>query len=510
MDPNARLRSLLSRPRSLARPPSGYARAAATALCLLAATAAACGNKTAPTPQKEPPAPTAQPSEQPATAMVAPGPSAVAEEPPAAVPELVVEKFRPDGIRVSTVHAVEGALMVVNDNRVGRIVDDESVEWVKKTIARERPGIGENRIESVTGRWPNEIGVVYSSSNGRAPMPTYFPLTGVGEAYTAAAGGGLGYIYGAARLGESYVLAAYGLGAVEFTTVRGTASRKPQKAEDAGCKEEEMKYLWGGGEAPALPPQVIESSTEGTLMSIGRLCDQRGAAAEIWDKTGKSRIVDLTRFWKKMASWPLILKGKGDELWAYSDLFTSILHYRKGEFAAVPDLERPVKNVFTSPSGDLLANDGKTIHRYRDGKWSPVGRLANPERYYTMAMDEKETIWVSSGEVSRLRPEPRTKAPPDECSTPFVYLYEVSSKNEKNFSYPSTRKALSTFAEVDAIGLVEFDEAYRKRLGITVQSKAQGEAVVAHIKETMKDEAPKLICFAPTTDVRKIDMKAKK
>jgi hypothetical protein len=91
-----------------------------------------------------------------------------------------------------------------------------------------------------------------------------------------------------------------------------------------------------------------------------------------------------------------------------------------------------------------------------------------------------------------------------------VYLYEISSKNDKKFTYPTTRKALSSFPEVGAISLVEFEDGYRGRLGITVTSKAQGEALIAHLKETMKEETPRLLCFEPPKDARKIDMNAKK
>ena len=126
-----------------------------------------------------------------------------------------------------------------------------------------------------------------------------------------------------------------------------------------------------------------------------------------------------------------------------------------------------------------------------------------------MAIDEKETLWAADSAVSRLRPTTQGAAAPEACATPLVYLYEVSWKNEKNYSYPSTRKALSTFAEVDAINLVEFEDGNHRRLGITVSSKAQGEAVVAHVKATMKDESPRLLCFKPEKGVRKIDMNAK-
>ncbi len=124
-----------------------------------------------------------------------------------------------------------------------------------------------------------------------------------------------------------------------------------------------------------------------------------------------------------------------------------------------------------------------------------------------MVMDQ-EFIWVEAGyHVSWLRKSPSMDLQ-DGCETPFVYLYEVGRDNPKNFTFPSTQKALSTFAEAADLGLVEFDAADGKRLGIKVTSKAQGEAVIAHLKETMKDERPRLLCYAPI-DPRRIELKVK-
>ena len=313
-----------------------------------------------------------------------------------------------------------------------------------------------------------------------------------------------------ARLGDSVIAAALSSREVEFKTVRGTAVRKPQTPDQAGCKEGEVPKYDVTPQAPAITPKVVESTPEGTLVSIGMLCEKRGPAAEVWDKAGKPRIIDLSRFWKKISYWPKLLKGAGDELWAFSDGWTPVIHYKNGEFEAVPTLERPIQNVFVSPSGKLHANDGRTIHRYEGDKWVPVARLAVPASFSQMAIDEKETIWVADSAVHRLRPTTQGAAAPEACATPFVYLYEVSWKNEQKYTYPSTRKALSTFAEVDAIGLVEFDDGHHRQLGITASSMAQGEAVVAHVKATMKDESPRLFCFKPEKSVRKIDMSATK
>ncbi|HMY15108.1 MAG TPA: hypothetical protein PKA58_02205, partial [Polyangium sp.] len=76
--------------------------------------------------------------------------------------------------------------------------------------------------------------------------------------------------------------------------------------------------------------------------------------------------------------------------------------------------------------------------------------------------------------------------------------YEVSWKNENKYTFPSTRKALASFPDVAKIKLVEYRDWGRK-LGVQVESEEQGEAVIKHIKENMKDEFPELVCLVPAS-----------
>jgi hypothetical protein len=251
---------------------------------------------------------------------------------------------------------------------------------------------------------------------------------------------------------------------------------------------------------------VFASTPEGTLITIGRLCEKRGYAAEIWDKSGKSRIVDLARWWKN-SSPRRLYRGAGDEMWLVSGMFSRVLRYHDGEIEAVADPGWPLRDTFVSARGQLHASDGRTIHRYDGQRWVPFARLATPELLGAVAMDDKDTLWISG--VYRLRPDPSAAAPapPGECATPFVYLHEVSRDYGPMFSYPAKRKALSTFPKVAALGFVEIDGMF---LGLTVPSMAQGKAVIAHLAKTMKDEEPRLVCFDPKTasKVRAIDMNA--
>lgn len=467
------------------------ARAGAAALCLLAAGLGACKPKGNATPEKEPP-PASAPSAAPTTSAATDPAAIIIKE----IPTVAAELFAPPETHLKKVFQVEGALLVTEQLRVGRVVG-EGVEWVGDIPPRGISGM--NRIDSVHGRWPDRIDVVYSADEGRAPVPTYFPLTGKGNMQSFAPGGGLGIIHGVATVGESTIIAGYELetGPV-LITVRGPKlPHKPQTPTQAGCKPGEVEKFEFAHVPPAIAPEVLGASPAGTLMTMGQLCQKRGPAAEVWDAAGKSRIVDLSRLVKKVDYASELLPGKGDELFFFAGGDDPILHYQNGELKPLPRLERPVQKMFVSPGGQLHASDGLTIHRYGDGKWAPVAHLAWPSRFDALVIDDKEALWAASeGRVYRLRSAASVDFK-EGCATPFVYLYDVSPLNDDKFTFPATRKALATFPEVSQLGLVEVSEAGARRLGVTVASKAQGEAVIAHVKATMKDEEPRLLCYAP-------------
>lgn len=86
------------------------------------------------------------------------------------------------------------------------------------------------------------------------------------------------------------------------------------------------------------------------------------------------------------------------------------------------------------------------------------------------------------------------------CDTPFVDIFEVSKSAPATFTFPSTQKALATFASRDALHLVEFLHQGKRRLGAKVPSAEVGKALVEHIEKTMKDEKPRLVCFSPAPE----------
>ncbi len=391
---------------------------------------------------------------------------------------------------------------MVSGLKVGRLVD-EKIEWIG-TIPDDRQFLGGSSIGRIFGKWP-DVDVLYSSNNGRAAMPTVFPLTGKGSAVTFGPGGGFGSISGWARVGATTIVGGEdGSAGAHFMTVRGPKFvLKPTSAEKGGCKANEIATPYEG-EAAAVDLTAVAATEKGTLVTVGNLCGRsKSPVAEVWDQPGRSRILPLDAWVKDIGYFPKLLTGKGDDLWLWVH---PILHYHDGQFEPLPMPDRPVSSLFVSASGKLHAVAGLSILRYDAGKWTPIAKLARPMTFSTIAMDDEDTLWVSSGGVARLKPVLGAVAD-ETCKTPFVYLYEVSWKNEAKYTFPTTRKALSTFPAVSDIALEEYWDGGR-RLGVKVKSEAQAEAVLAHVKATMKDELPEVICYEPKTP-RVIDMNAK-
>ncbi len=472
----------------------------------VASGAAACRPKATPLPSSEPPAPAVMAS---ATSAVIPAPSSTAAE-EAPVPVLSFEPFVADKAPADGVFGIEGGVVVSRGTRVGRVVGDR-VEWLPGAIPRRTEGIGDNFIERVMGAWPDRVAVLYETNNSRAAIPTYLPLSGKNRTLVIGEGGSTGWVTGVATAGETTIVGAYEIASgVRFVTVGGPrVILKQLTPAQAGCKPDEVTAVEGFPARPAITPSLFGATRAGTWISIGDLCEKRPPAAEVWDASGKSHVVDLAAFAKGVGHPSAILQGQGDEAWIHLGSGAPILHYQAGQITALPKVDAEV--AFLSPDGKLFAADERAVHRLDGERWTLVARIAwRPHFLGNMAV-EGETFWATLGPWAartayRLRPGP-DPAFKESCTTPFVYLYDVNLDNAKTFTFPATRKALSTFAEHDDLGLVEFVEAGSRRLGITVKSKAQGEAVIAHVKATMKDESPTLLCYAPSSP-RRIDLQA--
>jgi hypothetical protein len=402
--------------------------------------------------------------------------------------------------------SAEGALLVASGDRVGRLVEGK-VEWLGQVPPSAAwVGGGPSYVTWAGGRYPDRVDVMYSSNNGRAPMPTYKPLTGEGGGLTLAPGGGFGSVVGFATVGESTLMMNHTFEGYQVVRVRGPVlARIPTKPDAGGCKEGEVRndeYTKGY----AIEPHAFGASADGTVVLAGMRCGRKGAAAaEVWDKDGKSKIHDLSTWVKEIDYDTRLLHGPGEVSWIVTSGNTPIVEYRDGRFAPLPALPN-LTTAFVSSARVLHVLDGQSIYAWTGGAFQKVADVVWPDR----SMDIHELggrFFTSVGmKIHRFEPaEPIVFT--ETCKTPFVYLYDVSPKSEPNFSFPATRKALSTFERLGDLSLVEFVEGVR-RLGLTVPDAKTGEAVIAHVRANMKDENPKLLCYTPKSP-RVIEMKGR-
>jgi hypothetical protein len=66
------------------------------------------------------------------------------------------------------------------------------------------------------------------------------------------------------------------------------------------------------------------------------------------------------------------------------------------------------------------------------------------------------------------------------CATPLVYLSDAKFGDGPKFTHPATRKALASFADIDAV------------------TDTQADARIAHLHETMREEDPRFFCSNAT------------
>ena len=432
------------------------------------------------------------------------------------------ELFAPGQRHPTAVYAIEGAIMVVEGVHVGRIRGD-GVDWIGSVPRQMSAETGETVVSSVSGRWPDSVGAITYQSN-YSLYPTFFPLTWKSPGFVLGPGGSTASIHGVFRIGDSLlVMGSSTLLGYQIVHTHGPKlTRRFLTEQQVGCEREDRTRATIF--VPAVRSHMVESAPAGAVVSVGDTCRlQNGElAAEVWDQEGASRFVDLSRFWKKgrrLEHVRSMLKGQGDELFIFKSSMDPIVHYRDGNFEAVPELGGPVWHAFASPSGKLHVSNGRDIYRLDGGDWVPVARLSASaadagERLESPSAPSSWTarrsghrIVIRSTDCVRRPPEhPRARKFPSRgsaaaarasCAAPFVYLHEVSGSTPDNYDFPKTRKALSTFPEVAAVTLIEARDDGSRHVGVKVTSAAQGEALIAHLRGSMKDEDPRLTCYYP-------------
>ncbi|NUO49724.1 MAG: hypothetical protein HOV80_12790 [Polyangiaceae bacterium] len=466
---------------------------APSSLLLIAVALVACG------PSKEQAAAEPAPSQAAAsTASASASPSttssaAAAVTPPAAPPVLVpVEKHdSKEGYR--GVWTIDGALVVTSGPKVGKVTD-EKVEWFGSLHS---PGPGWESIEviSLSGRYPGSIDATYALRNGRAMMSGWEAVSGKVEGEKYREDFGIMFFAGMARVGDATFIAGSGYHGTVFQLRGKTIDRAPTSPADGGCTKDEIEKNSPVRTDAAIDPWAYGSTQAGTIISIGNLCRERGVHAEVWPANGdKPKIVSLEKLVHKEYLIE-ILTGPGDTAWVVDGELPRLIEYKGGEFRTLPALPRKMVDAAVSNDGTLYVTDGTKIYRLKGDAWDHVGSLAWSTDFYSFAAYDGALWTVSGGGLYRLEPG-KGIGYTDDCKTPFVRLYDVSDKSELGYTFPTTTKALSTFADVEKISLVEYNESNR-RLGITVPSKEIGEAVIAHVKANMKGEDPDLVCYVP-------------
>lgn len=431
-------------------------------------------------------------------------PSASPLAPPSAAHAELAQPASPPTLHAVPVHeedkalvgvslfTLPGAVLVATSDRIGRLTA-AGIEW-KGKLDEARTAHDGVQISWVGGLYPDAIDLTWTSSNGRAPTPSYRALTGKGASLTFSPGAGFGWIDGVARIGESVLVSGYDLYKGHLIAgVRGPAITRLRVAWPLKCKKEAPRDGFvPGSVAPAVQPERFVATRAGTLFSYGKLCEEE-AAVEVWAKEGgQPRIFELAALTRHPGK---LVVGKDDEAWIMGE---PILAWKGDHFEPLPaQPSRPIKNAFVSTAGDLYLLDGVGILKLESGKLVEVARLGWPADFGSIA-SEDSTFWVTQGgRLQRLeKTEPVTTG--EACKTPFVFLYDVSWKSELGYTFPTTRKALASFAPLEGVELVDF-VAGSRRLGAVVPSWEVGVALAAHVAKSMKDEHPQVVCFAPTS-----------
>ncbi|NUP13926.1 MAG: hypothetical protein HOW73_48445 [Polyangiaceae bacterium] len=410
---------------------------------------------------------------------------------PAGPPRLKpVARFEPMGF--GSLQELGDTIVVTgNGNKVGKL-SRQGVEWAVDLPEDDPPETinGAMVMQGIAGRYPDKLGVIRESTYGRWPRPTWQPVKGnVAAAVTFAPGGGPGSVLGAVVIDDTTLIAGWD----HFEGARIVHAGGPWKGFsvstfEEGCGKKSQYYRY-----TAISPTVFGATRAGTAFFGGQRCDDEGPALEIWGAAGgKSKIFPLEGIPKDAWFHDDFVRGNGDVAWVVAG--DRVIEVSGGKPTILPPLGGPGRTArIFGGDGKVYAVKAGEIKSLEGGAWKLVATLPWPAEYPDMvAMDG--SFWAtSSAKLYELVPNTE---PEGECKTPFVFLYDVSYKSEPNYTFPTTRKALATFPDIDKLQLVDFVEGGR-RLGLVVPSKEVGEAVIAHVKGSMKDEDPRLVCYAP-------------
>jgi hypothetical protein len=447
-----------------------------------------------------------------ASSVTGAGPSAAgsasapsAEPAPAEIETWALEQ--PPALRgIQGLFPIENAVLVTSGLRVGRLVDPGKIDWLGQI-----PDGGmvndPNQITGLAGRHPDEIGVRYQRVRGRIAEPTYAPLTGKGRTLVEGEGGMRADLFGMVSVGASTVVGtATPLGGLSLVTVRGPARRFVfQTGKQAGCAGPVNGGSYGT-QGFAIEPLALAGTPSGDLFSVGHRCGDGPLAIERWDEAGAGKSTLLEVPWESPAagsgaSFPQFLQTKDGPLYLYRRFREGLFAYKNGQFVEVAKLPKETAFVFLSAASPselwALGPEGVAVRRGEASTFTSVARFRFRTSFQSAARTESGT-WASieQGPVVQLV-KTVSESPTPGCATPFVYLYDVSPKNDAKYTFPTTQKALAAFPERESLTLVEAVIDGRRRLGVRSQTMARGEALLTYLQqaEAMKKERPRLLCL---------------
>ncbi len=311
---------------------------------------------------------------------------------------VTLERFNVPGSHPRRVFAIEGALVVSDGAKVGR-VKGRGVQWMGTLPYPRTVGVGvlDQAVHEVEGRYPDRVDVLYHYNFGRAFVGQYHALTGKGTHVGMGPDGS--HTVGLAHLGETTLLATYGdkgndnprLQGVTIVTVRGPDLDRHLTPFSARCKKNAEVEL----RADAIQVAAFGGTPAGTVMAMGSLCDGEEEWAEIWDAAGRSRLVQIGQRptpGNFRQAWP----GQGDELWALEG-GGPLVHYRDGTIDKL-SLPGEVRAVAALPGKPFHAATSTAVFRLDGGTWTKLADLGHPIQVATLAVADDGALWISTGD----------------------------------------------------------------------------------------------------------------
>ncbi len=401
------------------------------------------------------------------------------------------------------------------------------------------PPLGAYEIRRLEGTWPD---VLYADAHFYSFMgPRQFSYRDVSYERRNGTWGVIGASPGAVTTWKDGRTLTLRMGKLESVPEAPEGGIPPQtKAGDApGCK----------GSPAALDAKNLTALSSGEIFLLGRRCDtgtmgveRLGAGPSVLEElpdppkeplktliaagstksvyvatSGEGKPYVARYDGRAFRSIAVPDAGEVEGLWATPDGAAFLITYNRTQKGAPTLLVRietdGTVTRFIAPRGrrfrGLWASDKDTAYTAWDDDYGEASVLFSTKPDVISGAPPasfSEEAPASSGSDA---PPPEMASLPmpaytDGCRTPFVFLYDVSPKAPPNFDFPTTRKAISTFANLSEIKLVEFVYEKKKKLGAVVPSAEVGRALMTQVVRNMKDENPELSCYEPKEGVREI------